>query len=348
MRNFHTGLARIAMEFVRKDGNPGGLEIEPVGLLYTGKDRFRSDVWLRFGRPLDVGKWLDAHPDADAAALTEEVRRLIEAQTLSFEDRREMVIVHYASEIIATQGGMPRPLGSVEPTVAEWFGLLARLQQGYRQLLAVRAVEVEALSERVRRHRAELKRLGIAPSEVYLPLHPARAALFLVRELELTLLGAPLAVFGILNHLIPYVAVKTLARALSKDKDQWASNVIYPSFLVFPLYELLLLAAVWMTLPTFWAVIYSAALPYTGYYALLYRDRTGSAWRRARPHGSGDRQSRRAQRYGRARNGDLPRERHWRADTTAPPGRRSAARTHARAWTWQARIRRQHDPCGLA
>lgn len=281
MRPFHTGFARIAMEFVRTDGNPGRLQIVPVGLLYTGKDRFRSDVWLRFGPPLDLGEWLDAHPNSGAGALAEEVRRRIESQTLAFESRREMVIVHYASEIVATQGGMPRPLGSAEPTVAEWFVRLVRLQEGYQTLMAVSATELNALAERVRRYRVTLKRLGIEPAEVYLPLHPARAALFLVRELELLLVGAPLAIFGILNQIIPYLAVKTIARALSKDKDQWASNVIYPGFVIFPVYELLLLAAVWMMLPTLWAIIYTVALPYAGYYALLYSERTGSAWRRA-------------------------------------------------------------------
>jgi glycerol-3-phosphate O-acyltransferase/dihydroxyacetone phosphate acyltransferase len=281
MRPFRTGVARIALDFVAV--HPGSaLHLVPIGLHYTGKARFRSEVWVRFGPPLDVGAWRGGHPGADADALTDEVRQRIERQVLSFESREEMVVLHYVAEIMATQGRMPRALGSAEPAVAEWFRSLALLQDGYRKLVALQRPEIDALSERVRTYRSELKRLGVEPAEVYLPLHSARAALFLVRELELFVVGAPLAAFGALNHLVPYLAVRSLARALSKDRDQWASNVVYPSLVIFPVYSLAILGAVWATLPAFWAAVYTVALPYTGYYALLYGDRTAGAWRRAR------------------------------------------------------------------
>src|SRR5262249_5556336 len=96
------------------------------------------------------------------------------------------------------------------------------------------------------------------------------------------LFGFPLVLFGILNHLVPYEIIKWIARALSKDQDHWASNTIYPSFLIFPLFYLLQLGAAWLLLPAFWAALYTVALPYTGCYALLYRDRMGSAFRRTR------------------------------------------------------------------
>src|SRR5262249_5497605 len=42
------------------------------------------------------------------------------------------------------------------------------------------------------------------------------------------------------------------------------------------------LGAAWLLLPAFWAALYTVALPYTGYYAQLYRDRIGSTFRRTR------------------------------------------------------------------
>ena len=148
-------------------------------------------------------------------------------------------------------------------------------------MLAAGAGDITPLAHSVRRYLRELKRLGIEPAEVYLPIHPARAALFLARELELVVVGAPLAIFGTVCHLLPYVVVTSIARATSTDTDHWASNVIYPGLMVFPIYELVLLASAWLMLPAMWAAIFTVALPYTGYYALLYRERAGSAWRRA-------------------------------------------------------------------
>ncbi len=282
LRPFRAGPARIALDYVREDGNPGGLTIVPVGLLYTDKDRFRSGVWLRYGTPLDVARWVHDHPDATAQDLTEEITRRVRELILNYETRREAAVLRWAAEIVATGGAMPAPLGSRERSVAEWFRLLARLQAGYRALPADHRRELDELTVRVRHYRAELKRRGLTPAEVYLPIHPGRALLFLVRELELLTVGAPLALFGAVNHILPYALVKRIARALSTDKDHWATNVIYPSFLIFPLFYLLLLTAAWVFLAPFWAALYTLALPYTGYYALLYGERMGQALRRTR------------------------------------------------------------------
>jgi 1-acyl-sn-glycerol-3-phosphate acyltransferase len=282
LRPFHLGPARIAIDFVRSDGNPGGLKIVPVGLLYTEKDRFRSAVWLRFGMPMDAGRYLAEHPDADARSLTDEIRRRVEALTLNYATRRELAILVWTADIVVTGGAMPAPLGSPEQAAADWFRLLGRLQAGYRSLLESRGPEIADLTTRVRRYRSELKRAGIEPAEVYLPIHLWRALLFLIRELELVVVGLPLAAFGAVNHLLPYLIVRSIAGRLSTDKDHWASNVVYPSFAIFPFFYLIQLATAWMFLPTLWAVIYTLALPYTGYYAILYGDRWRRAFARAR------------------------------------------------------------------
>jgi glycerol-3-phosphate O-acyltransferase/dihydroxyacetone phosphate acyltransferase len=281
MRPFHVGAARLALDYIRKNDNAGGLMIVPVGILYTAKDQFRSEVWLRFGPAIDAGQWATEHPHANADALTQEIRRRIEALTIGYQNRREMLIVNWANDVVATQAQIPRMLGSTEPSVAESFERLTRLQSGYRTLAQSHGPQISELSDRVRQYRSELKRRGIEPTEVYLPIHPLRAMFFLLRELELIVVGAPLALFGIINHLLPYLLVRLIARRLSVDKDHWATNVIYPSMIVFPLFYCLQIGAAFLLLPVFWAALYTIALPYTGYYAILYSERAGGAWRRA-------------------------------------------------------------------
>lgn len=282
LRPFKSGPARIALDFVRKEGNPGRLRVVPVGLMYTQKDRMRSDVWLRFGDAIDVGRWQELHTPGDADALTEEIRRRVQTLTLNFESRRESTILSWAAEIVATSGQRPIPLGRPAPAPSELFRLTARLQAGYQVLQHDSPQELDQLSTRIRRYRHELRRLGIDAGEVYLPMHLGRALLFVARELELIVVGAPLALFGALNHLAPYWIVRRVAQRLSKDKDHWASNVIYPGLVVFPLFYLIQLLAAWLLLPVAWALLYSVALPYTGYYALLYGDRFTTTFRRSR------------------------------------------------------------------
>jgi 1-acyl-sn-glycerol-3-phosphate acyltransferase len=282
LRVFRNGTARIAMNFVRDHGSSGRLQILPVGLLYTAKDRFRSDVWLRFGEPLDVAAWLYQHPDALPAELTEIIKERVAALTINTPSRREQYLLTWAADVMATRADAPQSLGPQEASTAEWFRLVVRLQRGW-DWLAQHSLEVPgALISRIRAYRKQLRRIGVVPSEVFLKINAARAAYFLLRELDLMLFGGPMALFGIVNHAPAYFAVKSIARKLSRDKDHWASNAIYTGMVVFPFCYSIQLAAAWWLLPTMWAAIYTIALPYTGYYAVLYGDRFQRATRRAR------------------------------------------------------------------
>jgi 1-acyl-sn-glycerol-3-phosphate acyltransferase len=280
LRVFRLGPARLALDYLHKDGNPGGLRIVPVGLLYTAKDRFRSDVWLRFGPPIDVARWVGERPDAGAPELTRTLEERVRDLTLNFATSKESAILSWAAEIVAGGARNPPPLGTDSPAAGDWFRLLGRLQAGYQSLLRTDPEVVRSLARRTRRYRARLKRTGIAPDEVYLPMHAGRAVFFLVRELELAVVGAPIGLFGVINHFLPYWAVKTLARKLSTDKDHWASNVVYPGMVIFPICYALQLTAAWLLLPVLWAAIYTLALPYSGYYAILLGDRLSRSRRR--------------------------------------------------------------------
>lgn len=282
MRPFLTGSARIALDFIRKNESAGNLTIIPVGISYTNKDHFRSAVWLRYGLPFSAKQWRQEHPKGTPADLTTELRRKIEALTLNFKTRRESLILTWAAEIVATGAEHPQPLGTRENSIAEWFRLIERLQDGYRRLADSAGGELELLATRISKYRSELESRGIEPAEVYLPLRLGRAMLFVVRELELLLVGSPLALFGAIHHVIPYGTVRAIAHKLSTDKDHWATNVVYPSFLIFPLYYAAVGCALCLVLPPAWAVLYGITVLYTGLYAMLYAERTGGALRRAR------------------------------------------------------------------
>jgi 1-acyl-sn-glycerol-3-phosphate acyltransferase len=108
LRPLRSGAARIALNYVDAGLDQGlyagemagDLTIIPVGLHFPEKDRFRSDVWVRFGKPLDPGAWLKENPDADPIKLTAEIEKRIRELTLNFERRPDSVLLMWAAEII--------------------------------------------------------------------------------------------------------------------------------------------------------------------------------------------------------------------------------------------------------
>lgn len=100
------------------------------------------------------------------------------------------------------------------------------------------------------------------------------------RELELMLVGGVIVAFGLAHHLLPFVLVRWIARRLTREEDQFASNAVYPGMLLFPLLYGAQLLLVWLLMPAWLAGAYTVTLPLTGWYTLHWRDRVAWAWAR--------------------------------------------------------------------
>lgn len=278
LRPFRWGAARLALQCV-EEGAP--LIIVPVGLHFPRKERMRSDAWIRFGEPLDVAAWQAGHPGAGYRELTEEIETRVREITLNFERRSDEVLVNWASELLATGGMPPVPLGEREQEASRRLALARLIRDGYRILRDREGERIAELRRKVHSYRAELRKLGLTPAEVYIRMDGYLAARFMAREAAILVLGLPLVLWGIINHALPAAATRLVERRLESDRDQVATNIIFPAIVLFPLFYAIVLTAAWALLPLPWAAAYTVSLPYCGYAAVLYLERAGSAWRRA-------------------------------------------------------------------
>jgi hypothetical protein len=290
LRPLRSGAARIALNYVDAGLDQGlyagemagDLMIIPVGLHFPEKDRFRSDVWVRFGKPLDPGAWLKENPDADPIKLTAEIEMRIRELTLNFERRPDSVMLMWAAEILETGARPPLRVDRDRHKVSKRLKLVQILNEGLKQLKDEERESIAVLRRRVRAYRLQLRNLGIKPSEVYVKMPVWKVILFILRELTIIILGMPIAFWGVLNHLIPAVIIRYVAVTLSDEKDKWASNVVLPTAVLIPIFYAVQIAAAWVLLPSLWAVLYAPSLPVTGLFTILYRDRVGNVRDRVR------------------------------------------------------------------
>ena len=277
LREFRTGAARIAFDFAEQGGR--GLRIVPAGLHYEAKQRFRSPVWVRFGEAIDFDAWRAADAARTPRELTGELEERIRALTANFGRVREALWLRWTADLVASQAADPPPLDAAPRRYADRARLLQELQVDYAR--ADRGA-VAALFRDLRTYRRDLRRMGIAPEEVWLSMHPARAAFFMLRELELLVAGSLLFALGIVQHGAPLVIDRALTKKLSKDLDHWASNAIFYGFAIFPLFWLTGIVLVATLASPRWALAYAALLPFTLIYTILFSQRAAGAFRRAR------------------------------------------------------------------
>jgi 1-acyl-sn-glycerol-3-phosphate acyltransferase len=279
LRPFRWGAGRLALQC---DADHTPLTIIPVGLHFPRKERIRSDAWIRFGQPIDVNSWRRENPQAGHEELTGEIERRVRDITLNFEKRTDEVLLNWTAELLITGGMPPVRLGEREAETSRRLALARLLQEGYEFLKSREGSRVAELRKRVLAYRSELIKLGVTPAEVYIIMSRRLAIRFVLREAAILLLGLPLALWGILNHILPAAGTRLVERKLDSDRDQVASNIIFPAIVFFPLCYALFITAAWLNLPPAWAAAYTISLPYCGYTAVLYLERAGGCWLRTR------------------------------------------------------------------
>lgn len=240
LRPLKTGAARIALGAAASGTGP--LWIVPVGLFYTAKTTFRSSALLLFSEPIAVSPATldsDGEPPRDrVTALTDEITAALFDVTLQADTTEALRLVRRAEELFA-EG---------DEGLSERFELRRRILEGYSEVKARRPTEVASIEARLRRMEALFGELGLPPGrlspEVF---RTARIARYTASKLALFTALAPLALVGIVTHLIPYRLVDTVAKRVSHGEDDMLSTLkILGAQLIFPASWLLWAALGWL------------------------------------------------------------------------------------------------------
>lgn len=101
-----------------------------------------------------------------------------------------------------------------------------------------------------------------------------RRALRHIRRAEIFSVGFPMAMWGFINHLVPFLLVPLLNRyAPGSTEDQtppWLIPTLIWGIVLFPFTYVLQILLMALFLPWYWAVLYAFVLPHSGFFALLY------------------------------------------------------------------------------
>jgi glycerol-3-phosphate O-acyltransferase / dihydroxyacetone phosphate acyltransferase len=86
LRPLKSGAARMALEFAHRHRGRIELSVVPVGLTYSRKEHYRSDVLVHFGEPIPMGPHLDGYETSR--------KERIQALSREIEERIQGLILH--------------------------------------------------------------------------------------------------------------------------------------------------------------------------------------------------------------------------------------------------------------
>lgn len=254
--------------------------VVPLGLWFTKKDEFRSDVLVR------VGPLVAAPPDATVEAWTEAMGAALGAVTLNADDWKDHETV---AAVDALYGR------SVERKIflegEEGEGQLARALRVRQLLLAARRSlekthpgEVAALARRARAFNHLLRNLSLSLSSLDAPPPASTILWHTLKALVLIVLAFPVAVLGVVAWWVPYRLCGVAARRVpaARERDQVALYKLVAGVVLFPIALAGWGAVAWVAGGAFWAALAAFLLPFAGISSLLFLEYASWRERQAR------------------------------------------------------------------
>jgi len=215
-----TGAARIALG-AAADGAVRGIVIIPVGIVYEHRGRFRSDVEMRFGEPIEIDEWVDrARVDSRKAAreLTDLLADRLAAVTVNHGSHAEAELLDRVAALVTSDINAKAPHS------------FARRNELRRELASATSLAAgrsgaphDKLASAVALHDRDLDELGISRAKQAPPLSTPSDKERSRLDMELALLGPP-AVLGLVAN-----APVVLGAALAKTRathESWKTTTM--------------------------------------------------------------------------------------------------------------------------
>jgi 1-acyl-sn-glycerol-3-phosphate acyltransferase len=279
-----TGPARIALQ-AHQEGRVPLLTIVPIGLVFERKEAPRSRVLIDIGEPINVAEWMALHSDtAGVSTLTEEIDRRLRDVTLNYATADEAIQTRDLARVFASLLDNPLSIGTYRPLENE-VELERRLVQARRLLRsdttdpAVRE-RAEHFLDRLKAFEQTLHQEQIAVDEVGIPIGRRHGAWFALRESGVLALLGPIALWGRLNHWVPFRLARILGERDMTSRDQPAMRTILAGLVLVLLFYGLATTVVTQLAGWMAGLIYLVSLPIAADVDLRFGERMRQAQQR--------------------------------------------------------------------
>ena len=271
LEKLKTGAARIGLEAELKNDFDLNIVIIPIGLSYSDQVRFRSNIMIRFGSPIELSKFEKEYKTNEVETV-KKVTLIIEKslnnltnyyQTDQIEDIVQGLELIYKMELM-TELGMEVDNKNDDFIISK---ILTDAVQWYKDNEPALIIEFR---EKLNEYIDLLKQLDIR-DEFLDPVRQEKRGWGKTKTILFLVIGSPLFIWGIITNYIPYILPRVLVEITNKDQSEEASWKLIYGFIFFVFYYAVSITFIWkLTQNIFLTILFISSLIPSGDFALYY------------------------------------------------------------------------------
>jgi hypothetical protein len=266
LRELKTGTARIALEVQKRNNGNLNLLIVPVGIFYSQAEKFRSSVFVNFGKGELIKKTIDEDGSISIASkkLTARLRLLLEQVLVSTESKEQETLIEDLSTILLPL----KPLKDVEGKADLMKEIKIKMEE--IQLIQPYLLdEIQQLASSIKWKQAQLKiKSDFAKNRFKSKGYLAKLTI----SVFFALIGFPVFIFGIIHSILPFKLTEFLMTKLIKNIEYYAPIAVLLGLVLYPLNYILLfqLTNYYLEFSLIFKVAYFISMPIAGMFAYYF------------------------------------------------------------------------------
>jgi 1-acyl-sn-glycerol-3-phosphate acyltransferase len=265
-----TGAARLLLgSDGGSDGSGPRATLLPVGLMFHEPGTFRvGSAVVLIGEPVPTEDF-EARPEGDetvrrlTARLDAALRRLI----VEARDRHTLDLVLAAEAIWREEA----PEVAADPLARTIWRQRAARAHAY--LAAFEPARLSALRQRLERYVGELEGTGLTDRDLSQGYQLRAVLRYALRQGLALVLGLPLALWGLVNHIVPYGLTALVVRGMDPEADVESTYKVAVGLVVYPVCWVLEGWLIWRLGGGAGLAVFVFSLLPTGFFALSWTQR---------------------------------------------------------------------------
>jgi len=274
IKKIQSGTARICLGAEAENNFSLDVKIVTIGLNFSDPHKFQSELFINVDKPINVSDFYDHYRQDSfkaAHALTDEIRKRLEAQVVAIQDSDVDTFVANIETIFKTQ--LLEDLGHSPKVMAHDFNTTRSISDSVHYFLEKDPQRVEALKARISSYLNKLDNLSL-DDKLIKGVEKTKPVSDTILSIFFLTLGFPLFLYGFINNFLPFRIPFWCARGISK-RPEFHGSIAYSmgtfTFLIF--YSL----QIWLTSKYVhdWRLVlaYGTSLPVSGLLAFYYYKR---------------------------------------------------------------------------
>ncbi len=259
-----TGAARIALG--AKLHNAKAPVVIPVGLTFSRKGKFRSDVLVQYGKTVDLTTKKPIDSFESVELITDRIKYGLANVTLNADSWEDIYLITRLEKFFALRRGKYR-----KGQLKQRFQALQRLIDAQGLLKIYEPDKVRTLVNQLRGFERLCKCCGIRDYHLTIEYKPLLVIVYILRLASILLIGLPIAIWGIINNFTPYQLTRDVARRIAKGTDQYDTANITFGIFFFLLFWSIQTYIIYRYFDMTWAFIYLASIIISAPFALKLR-----------------------------------------------------------------------------